>query len=61
MTTYNLNKEIFYQKEKNKQIFQEIQQLKIDYNKYIKDIKECKKLSLSIIKKYEEILQYKIE
>ena len=48
-------------KEKNYNTHQKIKNLRLDTEKYFKNIEECKKLSLSIIKKYEEILQYKIE
>ena len=60
-----MEKSIQYQinivKEKNYNTLRKIKNLKLDTQKYFKNIKECKKISLSILQIYDDILNYKIE
>ena len=60
-----MEKSIQYQinivKEKNYNTLRKIKNLKLDTQKYFKNIKECKKISLSILHIYDDILNYKIE
>ena len=56
-----LKKEIYLSKQKNYNTSIKIKNLKLDTQKYFENIKECKKISLSILQKYKEILAYKIE
>ena len=60
-----MEKSIQYQinisKQKNYNTLQKIKNLRLDTEKYFQNIEECKKISLSILQKYDEILKYKIE
>lgn len=48
-------------KKKNYNTLQKIKNLRLDTEKYFENIEECKKISFSILQKYDEILRYKIE
>jgi len=52
---------IIISKQKNYNTSIKIKNLKLDTQKYFENIKECKKISLSILKKFDDILNYKIE
>ena len=48
-------------KQKNYNTLQKIKNLRLDTEKYFQNIEECKKISLSILQIYDDILNYKIE
>ena len=56
-----LQQNIYLSKKKNYNTSIKIKNLKLDTQKYFENIKECKKISISILKKYDDILNYKIE